>query len=187
MRGRLPPPADSVRRHPLAKDHHHYARFSCADRSVWHRRHARRGRDGCGLPRRAIRAGPAAGRAQDPQVQRGLQAGACPLRDRASGAGDHGPSVHREGVRRRSHRGRALVFRHGAGHRGLVGRFLRRGPPHRARACPTVRRRVPRGTARASEGRHPPGPEAVERPRLRGRREAASPHHRLRDREGDPA
>ena len=58
------------------------------------------------------------------------QAGDRPLRGRTAGAGHDGPPQHRQGARRRDHRCRPPVFRHGAGQGHPDHRVLRRAPPH---------------------------------------------------------
>ncbi len=54
-----------------------------------------------------------------------------------------------------------------------------------ARAAGALHRRVPRGSARAPKGDHPPRPEALEHPRRPARREGGAEGDRLRHREGD--
>ena len=63
----------------------------------------RRGRLRRRLHGRADRAGAPQGRAEGPQAGHGHAPGGRPLRGRAAGPGDHGPSQHRQGVRRRRH------------------------------------------------------------------------------------
>jgi hypothetical protein len=46
---------------------------------------------------------------------------------------------------------------------------------------------VPGDPARASEGRHPPGPQALQRPGVRAGRQAGGQGDRLRYRQGDGA
>ena len=74
------------------------------------------------------RAGPAPGRAQDHQAGHGHQAGHRPLRGRAAGPGDDGPSEHRPGPRRRRDRHGPAVLRDGTGPRRADHRVLRREP-----------------------------------------------------------
>ena len=57
------------------------------------------------------------GRAEADQGRHGLPRGPGPLRRRAAGAGADGPPQHRQGLRRRHHRGRPAVLRDGAGQR----------------------------------------------------------------------
>ncbi len=61
------------------------------------------------------RARPPQGRRQDHQAGDGFRPGDRPLRGRAAGAGDDGPPQHRQGARRRHHRHRPALLRHGAG------------------------------------------------------------------------
>ena len=61
-------------------------------------------------------------------------------------------------------RRRPAVLRDGAGQGRADHEVLRRAPPDAARAAGTVRAGLPGGAARASEGDHPPRPQAVERP-----------------------
>ena len=62
-------------------------------------------------------AGPPQGRAEGHQAGHGHAAGHRPLRGRAAGPGADGPPEHRQGLRRRHHRRRPAVLRHGAGQR----------------------------------------------------------------------
>ena len=54
------------------------------------------------------------------------KAGARPVRGRAAGAGADGPPEHRQGARRRDHRQRPAVLRHGTGQGHADHRVLRR-------------------------------------------------------------
>ena len=74
------------------------------------------------------RAGPAQGRPQDHQAGHGHAAGDRPLRGRAAGPGPDGPPQHRQGARRRHHRSRPALLRHGAGQGHAHHRVLRRAP-----------------------------------------------------------
>ena len=146
----------------------------CSARGAWAR-----------LPGRADRTGQAAGGAEADQDRDGLAGGAGPVRRRAAGAGPDGPPQHRPRLRRRHHRGRPAVLRHGAGQRRADHRVLR--PPAAAGAGPAgaVRRGLPGGAARPPEGDHPPRPQARQRAGHRGRRPADAEGHRLRRRQGD--
>ena len=63
-------------------------------------------------------------------------------------------------------------------------RLLRPEPAPDPRTAGAVRPRLPGGAARASEGDHPPRPEALERPGDAPRRRAGAEGHRLRRRQG---
>ena len=131
------------------------------------------------------RTGQAAGGAEADQDRHGLAGGAGPVRRRAAGAGPDGPPQHRPRLRRRHHRGRPAVLRHGAGQRRAAHRVLR--PPAAPGPGPAgaVRGGLPGGAARPPEGDHPPRPEAQQRAGHRGRRPADAEGHRLRRRQGD--
>ena len=98
--------------------------------------------------------------------------GRGPLRGRAAGAGDHGPSPYRQGLGRRRHRIGPAVFRHGAGAGRAHHRVLRPEPLDATAAAGALHPRLPGHPARASEGHHPPRPEAVQRARLAARHHA---------------
>ena len=70
--------------------------------------------------------GPAQGRPQGHQAGHGQPAGHRPLRGRAAGPGHDGPSQHRHGPRRRRHRVRPALLRHGAGQGRADHQVLRR-------------------------------------------------------------
>ena len=108
----------------------------------------RRGGHGRRLHGRAGAAGPSQGGAQDHQAGDGFRAGRRPVRGRAPGPGDDGPPQHRPGVRRRHHRDRPPVLRHGAGQRHPDHRVLRRGPAVDPGAAGAVRGRLPGDPAR---------------------------------------
>ena len=111
------------------------------------------------------RAGPPQGGAEDHQAGHGHAAGDRPLRGRAAGAGADGPPEHRQGARRRRDRRRAGPYFVMELVQGVpITRVLRREPADAAAAAGAVRAGLPGGAARASEGDHPPRPQAVERP-----------------------
>ena len=58
---------------------------------------------------------------------------------------------------------RPAVLRHGSRQGRADHPLLRRAPPHAAAAAGTVHPGLPGGAARASEGHHPPRPQAVQR------------------------
>ena len=88
----------------------------------------RRGRHGDGLPGRAGAAGPPPRGAEGHQARHGHRAGHRPVRGRAPGPGPDGPPQHRQGPRRRHHRRRPALLRHGAGQGRPDHRVLRRAP-----------------------------------------------------------
>ena len=65
-------------------------------------------------------------RAQDHQARHGHPPGHCPLRGRTAGPGHDGSSKHRPGPRRRHHRQRPALLRHGARPRRAHYPVLRR-------------------------------------------------------------
>ena len=87
------------------------------------------------------------------------------LRGRAPGAGDDGPSEHRDGLRRRRDRdGRPyFVMEYVAG--VPITDYCDRHQLADARAAELFMQVCARDSARAPEGRHPPRHQAVERPR----------------------
>ena len=89
----------------------------------------RRGGHGHGLAGRADAAGPPQGGREARPGGDGLEVRPGALRGRAAGPGPDGPPQHRQGPRRRHHRGRPALLRDG----------VRRGPPHHA----ALRRRPP--------------------------------------------
>ena len=133
------------------------------DRPVQAHRADRRGRHGQRLDGPADRAGQAARRRQADQGRHGLPAGHRPLRGRAAGAGPDGPPQHRPRAGRRHHQRWPAVLRHGSRQGGAHHPLLRRAPPHAAAAAGTVHPGLPGGAARASEGHHPPRPQALQR------------------------
>ena len=93
------------------------------------------------------------------------QAGPGPLRGRAAGAGADGPSQHRQGARRRHDATAGRPFFVMELVNGVpITDYLRRAPARRPGAAGAVRAGLPGGAARASEGDHPPRPQAVEHP-----------------------
>ena len=86
-----------------------------------------------------------------------------------AGATDKGPAVFRHGVR-------PGHSRHGV---------LRQAPADHQRAARALHPSLRRNPARTPEGRHPPGHQALERPRGRTRRQAGPEDHRLWRRQGD--
>ena len=112
---------------------------------------------------------------EDHQAGDGHEAGDRPVRGRAAGAGADGPPQHRAGARRRHHRHRPALLRHGAGPGHPDHRVLRQGPASHPRAAGAVRLRLPGRAARAPEGDHPPRPQAVERPGHGARRRRRCP------------
>ena len=135
----------------------------------------RRGRHGHGLHGRADPARPAQGRAQGHQAGDGQPPGHRPLRGRAPGAGHDGPRQHRPCPRRRGHRIRPALLRHGAGPRRADHQVLRRQSPHAAAAAGAVRAGLPGDPARPPEGDHPPRHQAVQRHDHALRRQAGRP------------
>ena len=107
------------------------------------------------------------------------------LRAGAAGAGDDGPSQHRQGARRRHDADRPAVLRHGAGQRPAADQVLRRGQAHARRAAGAVRADLPGGAARPPEGHRPSRPEAGQHPGHDDRRQAGAQGHRLRRGQGD--
>ncbi len=136
-------------------------------------------------PSRSAR--PAQGGAEDHQARHGHRPGRGAVRGRAAGAGADGPSQHRQGLRRRGHRVRPAVLRHGAGQRRPDHRVLRPGPAHAPGAAGAVRAGLPGDPARAPEGDHPPRRQAVQRAGHDRRRPADTQGDRLRHRQGDRA
>ena len=115
-----------------------------ADRAVPALAADRRGRHGRRLHGRAGAARPPQGRAQDHQAGDGQRPGRRPVRSRAPGPGRDGPHQHRQGLRRRHHRDRPALLRHGAGPRRADHEVLRRQPAHAPRAARIVRARSAR-------------------------------------------
>ena len=128
-----------------------------ADRGDRRRRHGQR------LHGPADRAGEAGRRGQGHQGRHGLEGGAGPLRGRAAGPGHDGPPEHRQGARRRHHRRRPAVLRHGAGQGHAHHPVLRRAQADAPAAAGTVRAGLPGDPARPPEGHHPPRHQAVQR------------------------
>ena len=115
-------------------------------------------------------------------------AGGRALRGRAPGAGADGPPEHRQGVRRRRDAGGPAVLRDG------VRAGACRSPSTATSTGLTMQERLRvvhaglRGrAARASEGDHPPRPEAIEHAGGGAERQADAQDHRLRRRQGDGA
>ena len=77
----------------------------------------RRGRLRRRVHGRAAAAGPPQGGAEGRQAGDGQPPGVGAVRGRTASPGDHGPSEHRQGVRRRRHRLGPAVLRDGAGQR----------------------------------------------------------------------
>ena len=114
----------------------------------------RRRRHGRSLGRQAIRAGQTQGRARSSSRPAWTpRAVLTALRAGAAGAGDDGPSQHRQGARRRPDAQRPAVLRHGTGQRPAAAQVLRRGRSSRpksgwnsscrsARRCSTLIRRA---------------------------------------------
>ena len=144
----------------------------------------RRGRHGQRLHGPADRAREAGRRGQGHQGRHGLEGRAGPVRGGAAGAGDDGSPEHRQGARRRHHRRRPAVLRHGTGQGRADHPVLRRAQAHAAAAAGTVRAGVPGDPARPPEGRHPPRHQAVERAGGAVRRPAGAEGDRLRRGEG---
>ena len=124
----------------------------------------RRRGDGYGLPRRADRAGQAAGRGQADQG--GMDSRQVLARfdaeRQALALMDH-PNIARVSTAARTD-GRPAVLRHGAGQGRADHRVLR--PPAATRsaaAAGAVRARLPGGPARPPEGDHPPRHQAEQR------------------------
>ena len=154
-------------------------------RAVHAARSPRRGRHGHRLPGRAVPAGPAAGGAEADQGRHGLADRPGPVRRRTPGPGDDGPPQHRPGLRRRGHRRRPAVLRHGVRPGRPDHRLLRPAPAAGRRPARAVRRGLPGGAARPPEGDHPPRPQALQRDGHRGRRPAHAQGDRLRRGQGD--
>ena len=72
------------------------------------------------------RAGQTPRRTEDHQARDGHAAGHRPLRSRTAGAGDDGPSEHRQGAGCRADRKRTALFRDGTGQRNFRHQVLRR-------------------------------------------------------------
>ena len=123
--------------------------------------------------------------AEDHQAGDGHPAGDRPLRGRAAGAGDDGPSEYRQGARRRDHGKRPAVLRDGAGPGRPDHRVLRPVQSHNARAAGTVHHGLPGGAARPPEGSHPPRHQADQRAGGHAGRPAIAQNHRLRRGQGD--
>ena len=107
----------------------------------------RRGRHGRRLHGRADPARAPQGRAEDHQARHGHEAGHRPLRGRAPGPGPDGSPQHRPHPRRRGHRIRPALLRHGAGPRHPDHRVLRPQPP---RASPSGSTSSSRSARRSS-------------------------------------
>ena len=75
----------------------------------------RRRGHGCRLHGRADRANPADRRVKDHQARNGYTASHCPVRGRAAGAGNDGPSQHRASARCRHDRQWPALLRDGVG------------------------------------------------------------------------
>ena len=148
---------------------------------------ARRRRHGRRLPRRADRAGRRERRAEDHQARHGHRRRSSPAssaeRQRPGAAwitrtspGCSTPAPPPTAGRisswswSRRRRSRATATTHRLTSDAAAG-ALRAG--------------LPGGAARPPEGRHPPRPQAVERPRRAGRRPAGAEGDRLRHRQGD--
>ena len=98
----------------------------CADRGSLHSaRKDRRRRDGRSVGRQAVRACETKSCAQTDQARHGFSRCLAAIRAGASGAGDDGPSQHRQGFRRRTDAWRPAVFRDGAGERLAAQQVLR--------------------------------------------------------------
>ena len=111
----------------------------------------RPGRYGHRLPRRAAPAGPPPRGPEGHQAGDGHRSGRRPFRGRAPGSGPDGSPQHRQGPRRRLHRLRAPLLRHGAGRGQPHHPLLRRASSGDPRTAGTLRRRLPGGPARAPE------------------------------------
>ena len=145
---------------------------------------ARRGRHGPGLPGRAARAARPARRPQAHQARDGHPRGAGALRGRAPGPRADGPPEHRPRPGCGPRAGRPAVLRHGVRRRRAHHRLLRPPSPAERRAPADLPAGVRRAAARAPEGHHPSGPEALEHPGHGAGRQAGPQGDRLRDCEG---
>ena len=113
------------------------------------------------------RAPSAAGRAQGHQAGHGHRPGHRPVRGRAPGAGDDGPSRHRQGLRRRHDRqaGRPYFVMELVTRRCRSPTTATESTLPLPRAAGAVRPGLPRRVQHAHQkGDHPPRPQAVERP-----------------------
>ena len=135
----------------------------------------RRRRHGRGVHGRADRADPADRRAEDHQARHGHAAGDRPLRGRAAGRGDDGPSEYRQSARCRHDGQRPAVLRHGAGERRADHEVLRRKTSAAPRTAGAVHAGLPGGAACPSEGHHPSRHQAQQRARGRVRQPAPFP------------
>ena len=131
------------------------------------------------------RAGPPAGRFENHQAGDGHASGDRPVRGRAAGAGDDGPSEHRQRVGCRSDRQRPPLLCDGTGQRSADHAVLRRtsiyDPQERLEL---FRARLPRGPACPPKGDHSPRSEAVEHAGRPLRRAAGTQGDRLRRGQG---
>ena len=124
---------------------------------------------------------------EGPQAGHGHAAGHRPLRGRAAGAGADGPPNIAQVLDGGADRLRPALLRHGTGPRHAHHRVLRPESSDDPRAAGAVRRRLPGGAARPSEGDHPPRPQAVQRAGDAARWHAGGQGDRLRRRQGDRA
>jgi hypothetical protein len=164
-------------------------------RAVPRRRAHRRGRDGDRVPRRARRRvlRPSGGR-QGPQGNAGGRGEPAALRPGAASAGPARAPGHLRAARRRHHRRRPGLHRHGA-RRGRAAEPVAAGAPYRdgqrragahraAGAGRAAHARVRGGRVRTPGRRRPPRPQAHQHPRpaRRARRAGAPEGHRFRHR-----
>ena len=104
----------------------------------------------------------------------------APLRSGTASAGDDGSCEHRESARRRQHRIRPTVLRHGIGQGDADHGVLRQRASDAAATDRVVHSGLPGRAARASKGDHPSRFEAVEHSGWTLRRQARAEGDRLR-------
>ena len=124
------------------------------------------GEGGCGvgLHGRTGAAGSTPGRVEGHQAGHGHAAGHRPLRGGAAGAGDDGPSQHRQGARCGGDRHGPALFCDGIGAGHPHHRILRPEEALAPRAAGAVHPGLPGGPARSSKGNHSPRPQALQHP-----------------------
>ena len=126
----------------------------------------------------------AAGGGQTDQGGHGFPQCRGPLRGRAPGPGDDGPSQHRPRFRRRHDRRGAALLRHGIGAGAAGHAILRPAADDRPRSAAVVHASLPRRAARPPEGHHPPRHQAQQRPGDRARWSTGAEGHRFRPGQG---
>ncbi len=179
--GRQSAPDQRLRRYGrIARGRGHRGRARGPPGRSVSRRPARSGHGGMGTVYRAVRADAAvrqAGRAQGDQARHGHRRHAAPVPGRAADARPARSSEHRAAARRRQHRRRPAVLRHGVRRGRADRRLLRRANGSRsASALRLFQHGVRSGAARAPEPGRPSRPQAGQHPgrRRRNRRSCST-------------